>query len=274
MSSNRVCRHFASTGHCRFGEKCRFVHSTEDAPASPIASAQSGLRQSTQSQHPCRFFLQGNCYKGDQCEWSHEFKVRTSFLQSSPTPATHANGGSIMRTSSQSSSVMSLSTPSRESQPNTPAASISRELANGAPETPDAELTAKVEQQAKQIEEQKAMIKTLNKRLSHCESDLQAHMVIISTLESSLSDSEKNLRKARTEFARERDSLNSHIEALKDDLNQAKHEVAFARRSIVEEKQSLEQRLDEERKAKERVRQQLDSRMEELQRRKSKFACL
>ncbi|KAK2466821.1 hypothetical protein APHAL10511_001079 [Amanita phalloides] len=194
-----------------------------------------------------------------------------------PRSATHVNGDSIMSTSSQSSSAMSPSTPSRESQPDTPATSISQGLANGAPATPDAKLTAKVEQQSKQIEEQEAMIKTLNKQLTHCESDLQAHMDLVSTLESSLSDSEKNLRKARmhaTELARERDSLNNQIEALKNDLNQAKHEVVSVRRSIVEEKQSLEQRLDEERKAKERVRQQLDSRMEELQRRKSKFACL
>ena len=36
------------------------------------------------------------------------------------------------------------------------------------------------------------MIKTLNKQLSHCESDLQTHMDLVSTLETSLGDSEKN----------------------------------------------------------------------------------
>jgi hypothetical protein len=85
------------------------------------------------------------------------------------------------------------------------------------------------------------------------------------------------VRKARmqaTELARERDALNVKVEGLSNDLADAKREVMTVRRSVVEEKQSLEQRLDEERKAKERARQQLDSRMEELQRRKSKFACL
>ncbi len=85
------------------------------------------------------------------------------------------------------------------------------------------------------------------------------------------------VRKARmqaTEIARERDTLNLKVETLRNELDQAKREVATVRRSIVEEKQSLEQRLDEERKGKERVRQQLDTRMEEVQRRKSKFACL
>ena len=85
------------------------------------------------------------------------------------------------------------------------------------------------------------------------------------------------VRKARmhaTELARERDTLNAATETLRNELTDAKHEVVTVRRSIVEEKQSLEQKLDEERKAKERARQQLDSRMDELQRRKSKFACL
>ena len=56
----------------------------------------------------------------------------------------------------------------------------------------NAKLTAQVQEQAKQLEEQEVMIKTLNKQLSHCESDLQAHMDLVSTLETSLGDSEKN----------------------------------------------------------------------------------
>ncbi|KAF8636524.1 hypothetical protein AX17_003337 [Amanita inopinata Kibby_2008] len=194
-----------------------------------------------------------------------------------PRSATHVNADSIMSTSSQSSSAIGSSTPSRESQPDTPATSTGHGPLNGTSASVDPKITTKLEQQAKQIDEQEAMIKTLNKQLSHCESDLQAHMDLVSTLETSLSDSEKNLRKARmhaTELARERDTLNTQIDTLKNDLTEAKREVVTVRRSIVEEKQSLEQRLDEERKAKERVRQQLDSRMEELQRRKSKFACL
>lgn len=49
-----------------------------------------------------------------------------------------------------------------------------------------------MEQQTKQIEEQEAMIKTLNKQLTHCESDLQTHMDLVATLQTSLGDSEKN----------------------------------------------------------------------------------
>ncbi|KAI0703557.1 kinesin [Cytidiella melzeri] len=157
----------------------------------------------------------------------------------------------------------------------TPATSVTGStFVSGAP---DAKLTAQIQEKTKQLEEQEVMIKTLNKQLSHCESDLQAHMDMVATLETSLADSEKNLRKARmqaTEIARERDNLNTQLSALRQELHDAKTEMVNVRQSIVEEKQSLEHRLDEERRQKERARQQLDSRMDELQRRKSKFACL
>ncbi|KIY42941.1 kinesin-domain-containing protein [Fistulina hepatica ATCC 64428] len=165
---------------------------------------------------------------------------------------------------------------SHESHADTPATSIASS-ASPAHVANDHKLVVKIEQQTKLIEEQEVMIKTLNKQLTHCESDLQTHMDLVTTLETSLGDSEKNLRKARmhaTELARERDTLLAKCEALRTEVADAKKEVQNVRRSIVEEKQSLEQRLDEERRAKERARQQLDSRMEEIQKRKSKFACL
>jgi kinesin family protein 4/21/27 len=77
-----------------------------------------------------------------------------------------------------------------------------------------------------------------------------------------------------TELARERDSLNIKIDQMRNELTEAQREVVIVRRSVAEEKETLEQRLDEERKARERARQQLDARTEEFQRRKSKFACL
>ncbi|OJA15739.1 hypothetical protein AZE42_05255 [Rhizopogon vesiculosus] len=135
-------------------------------------------------------------------------------------------------------------------------------------------ITAKLEDQAKHISEQEVMIKTLNKQLSHCESDLATHMDLVSTLGTSLDDSEKNFRKARmqaTELASERDSLSSQIESLRSELQEACREVVTVRKSTVEEKQSLESR---QRSEKERNRAQLESRMEELHKRKSKFACL
>jgi len=61
---------------------------------------------------------------------------------------------------------------------------------------------------------------------------------------------------------------------LRNQLQDSQREVVNVRQSVVEEKVALEQRLEAERKAKERVRAQLDSRMEEITKRKSKFVCL
>ena len=72
-----------------------------------------------------------------------------------------------------------------------PATSVTPSVANGHFAV-DPKLLQQVEEQSKTIEEQEAMIKTLNKQLTHCESDLQAHMDLVSTLETSLGDSEKN----------------------------------------------------------------------------------
>ncbi|KAJ8482105.1 hypothetical protein ONZ45_g15070 [Pleurotus djamor] len=195
-----------------------------------------------------------------------------------PAPRSmHTNGDHNASTSSQSSSV-TMSVSSKDSQLDSPTTSIGPGSMNGFATSPppDAKVTQRIEQQTKLLEEQEAMIKTLNKQLTHCESDLQTHMDLVSTLETSLGDSEKNLRKARmhaTELARERDVLNSKIEALRVELAEAKREVASVRKSIAEEKQSLEHRLGEERRAKERARAQLDSRIDELQGKRSKFTC-
>ncbi|KAG8753634.1 hypothetical protein FRC14_005867 [Serendipita sp. 396] len=175
--------------------------------------------------------------------------------------------------SSRSATLSSLHSPTDSmAGPSTPATSVLTHVAQA-----DSKASPRVDELTRQVEEQDTMIKTLNKQLTHCEGDLQAHMDLVTTLESSLNDSERNLRKARlqaTELARERDTLQHHLEATRNELQDAKREVVNVRMSIVEEKQSLEQRLDEERKAKERARAQLDSRMEELAKRKSKFACM
>ncbi|TFY54373.1 hypothetical protein EVJ58_g8904 [Rhodofomes roseus] len=182
-----------------------------------------------------------------------------------------------LSTSSSALSPISGDTP--QDSPTTPATSLAPSVNGVATPTgpPSEKLTAQIQQQAKHIDEQDAMIKTLNKQLMHCESDLQAHIDLVSSLESSVGDAEKNLRKARmqaTELARERDSLNSQVAGLKAELADARNEVVNVRRSVAEEKQNMSHQLDEERRAKERARAQLDSRMDELQRRKSKFACL
>ncbi|QRW16483.1 kinesin motor domain protein [Rhizoctonia solani] len=121
----------------------------------------------------------------------------------------------------------------------------------------DPNAAAQLEKQARQLDEAQAMIKTLNKQLTHCEGDLQAHMDLVATLETSLSDSERNLRKSRNqsmELVKERDSLINQVQTLRSQLEEAQQEIAQVRRTVVEEKHSLEQRLDDERRAKDRAR--------------------
>ena len=56
----------------------------------------------------------------------------------------------------------------------------------------DPSIQSQLMDQSRHLEEQETMIKTLNKQLTHCESDLQAHIDLVATLETSLTDSERN----------------------------------------------------------------------------------
>jgi septal ring factor EnvC (AmiA/AmiB activator) len=75
--------------------------------------------------------------------------------------------------------------------PATPATSLAPSLHDSAVPV-DPKLLQQLDQHTKTIGEQAAMIKTLNKQLTHCESDLQTHMEEVARLENSLADSEKN----------------------------------------------------------------------------------
>lgn len=77
-----------------------------------------------------------------------------------------------------------------------------------------------------------------------------------------------------TEIARDRDAQHAQVVTLRAELDNKNRECETLKQSIIDEKQNLEHRLDEERRAKERARQQLDTRVDALQKRKSKFACL
>ncbi|KAG8947946.1 hypothetical protein FRC04_010143 [Tulasnella sp. 424] len=188
-----------------------------------------------------------------------------------PTP-----GSVDFSMSSHPARTSSSSQPSRSATPDeqtTPSTSMIMSPTSGV----DPKIASLIEEQAKHLEEQEAMIKTLNKQLTHCEADLQAHMDLVATLEASLTDSERNLRKARmqsNELAKERDSYLQQMNGLRAQVTEAQREASNMRRSVAEEKLSLEHRLEEERRAKERARAQLESRMEEMAKRKSKFVCL
>ena len=76
--------------------------------------------------------------------------------------------------------------------PATPATSLAPSLQDSAITAIDPKLLQQLDQQVKTVGEQAAMIKTLNKQLTHCEADLQTHMEEVARLENSLADSEKN----------------------------------------------------------------------------------
>ncbi|KAG8996291.1 hypothetical protein FRB94_008412 [Tulasnella sp. JGI-2019a] len=193
-----------------------------------------------------------------------------------PTDASvssHGTGTLNGRASTSSSNSLSRAGSQNDHHTHTPSTSIAMSPSQGI----DPKVAGLIEEQAKHLEEQEAMIKTLNKQLTHCEADLQAHMDLVATLEASLTDSERSLRKARlqsNELVKERDSHQQQINGLRQQVQEAQREASSLRRSVAEEKLSLEHRLEEERKAKERARAQLDSRMEEMSKRKSKFVCL
>ncbi|KAG8884235.1 hypothetical protein FRB97_004740 [Tulasnella sp. 331] len=187
--------------------------------------------------------------------------------------SSHGTGTMNGRASTSSTNSLSRNSSQDDHHTHTPSTSIAMSPSQGI----DPKVAGLIEEQAKHLEEQEAMIKTLNKQLTHCEADLQAHMDLVATLEASLTDSERSLRKARlqsNELVKERDSHQQQINGLRQQVLEAQREASSLRRSVAEEKLSLEHRLEEERKAKERARAQLDSRMEEMSKRKSKFPLI
>jgi hypothetical protein len=63
----------------------------------------------------------------------------------------------------------------------------------------------------------------------------------------------------------------TELERLQAELDAARKEVVSVRSSIIIEKRSLEDRLSEERRAKEKTRRQFEERLEAVQAKHSKF---
>ncbi|KDE06529.1 hypothetical protein MVLG_03178 [Microbotryum lychnidis-dioicae p1A1 Lamole] len=123
------------------------------------------------------------------------------------------------------------------------------------------------------VDELEAQVSKLVKQLTHCEGDLQANIDLVNTLESALSDSERNLRKARVQMndlAKERDNYLSQNEAIRRELQDSHNETENVRNSVME----VESQLQAERYNRERAKQELERRLEDVNRKgKNKFAC-
>jgi kinesin family protein 4/21/27 len=111
-----------------------------------------------------------------------------------PAPKVASSLAHQPSTSSATSSAALSPSSSHDSDINSPATSVQPSITNGHIPTlvADAELAQQLQERTKQMEEQEAIIKTLNKQLTHCEADLQSHMDMVGNLETSLGDSEKN----------------------------------------------------------------------------------
>jgi len=131
---------------------------------------------------------------------------------------------------------------------------------------------------AKILMEQAEELKDLTKRLNHCEGDLSANIDLVATLEAALNDSERNLRKSRAqlvEATREREKYSIQIDDLRRELSGATNELETLRNSNIRSQQGYESELTKQKAAKEKAQQDLQVRMDEMQRKKgSKFLCI
>lgn len=78
----RICRYFANTGNCFYGNECNFLHTkppevgiSSSAPSTPNSST---AHKTAKSQIPCKnIILYGFCrFEGLSCEYNHETAKR------------------------------------------------------------------------------------------------------------------------------------------------------------------------------------------------------
>ncbi|GBC02805.1 hypothetical protein RclHR1_04830003 [Rhizophagus clarus] len=122
-------------------------------------------------------------------------------------------------------------------------------------------------------------IQKLNKKIVQMENDNNQAKQLIETLKANYNDSEDNLRLAKQQLSilrKEKLDFNEQIKVLKAQLVDAQVQVEQAKSTVREEKKNMESVLEEERKAKERAetaRLALESEMEKVMAKKSKFMC-
>lgn len=80
-----------------------------------------------------------------------------------------------------------------------------------------------------------------------------------------------HFRALETDIAKERDRLSAETETLRSLLQNARAEVLSVRSSVTVDKAKLEQQMAEERRQKDSAKRELESRLEAMQKRKSKF---
>ncbi|GAA6047599.1 hypothetical protein JCM3770_001583 [Rhodotorula araucariae] len=127
----------------------------------------------------------------------------------------------------------------------------------------------------RELEVRETLIARLKEQLAQRDVEYQSQVDLANTLESALNDSERNLRKARqqsNEYARERDQYKSAAERLRVEAQDSHSTSEGYRQSVLDLEERLQEQRNREARA-ERARRDLEARMEEVNRRKSKFAC-
>lgn len=122
------------------------------------------------------------------------------------------------------------------------------------------------------LSERSAEAKALKLKLVNLEADKRANVELAATLEAALNDSERNLRKARVqlgEVARERDQLGVEVREARARLDDTSADLERVRSSVQQEKHDWESRVQQERLAKERAKEQLAARLDEVAKRKN-----
>ncbi|BGP22679.1 hypothetical protein JCM10295v2_001570 [Rhodotorula toruloides] len=179
----------------------------------------------------------------------------------SPLPPVPA-GGSPLRLGGRRSSASSTATAASEQRRGSLGGSGESLVAS---QGGDAKFAAQVKEEVTRLKQQ----------LAQRNADYQAQVDLVSTLESALNDSERNLRKARlqsNEYARERDQHKATVDRLRQEAQDSHTTSESYRQSVLD----MEERLQEQRTREagaERARMELEARMEAASKRKSKFAC-
>lgn len=200
-----------------------------------------------------------------------------------PTPSGssigHAQRTSTVGARTSLSSLMTRSDSPGPGMTSTTGGTLTRSSSATSMHTQSPSINSLTNQDAKKLlAEQSEELKNLAKQLSHCEADLQANIDLVATLEAALNDSERNLRKSRVqlgEITRERDRYATQSDDLRQQVVAAQQEADTVRNSVLLEKQGFEQKIREERLAKEKAARDLEIQLEEINRKKTnKLFCM
>lgn len=79
MQKSIICQHYLK-GKCKFGDKCRNIHHSDDIIMPSPDSQQNPIKAPNKST-TCRFFLDNKCDKKEKCEYFHGYCDRLQYIK-------------------------------------------------------------------------------------------------------------------------------------------------------------------------------------------------